>query len=234
MELSDRSKVLILIAIFAVVVYFFTQYSKDMPVHNEGALTQSVANINVERTDNNTQESQETRSEESQETQESEESRRLRKKFQTRDSAKTPEFVQSSFANGKRGGPANLDKFFEEGHPLDQQTGFTRNAGTTEHASYVPGKQTKITDVDKFNADSLLPSEKNKDWFDDPYEATSVKNTHLINIYRPVGVNTIQTTLKNPSWDLRGSPQVPKFAVSPWMNSSYEPDTNLRNQSLCY
>ena len=73
-----------------------------------------------------------------------------------------------------------------------------------------------------------------QDWFQDPYESTSVKNTHLINIYRPVGVNTIQTTLKNPSHDIRGSPPNPKYAVSPWQNSSYEPDTNLRNQSLCY
>jgi len=92
-----------------------------------------------------------------------------------------------------------------------------------------------MKDVDKFNAESLLPREKNKDWFDDVYDSTSVKNAHLINIYKPIGVNTVASSLKNPSHDIRGDATPnPKFAISPWMNSSIEPDSNIRNQALCY
>lgn len=160
------------------------------------------------------------------------------KKFRTRNSSKTGKFQSSNYIDGKReGDTTKLDKFFEEGGPLNsEKLGYTNSDSTSpiQYNLYVPGKQRKMKDVDKFNAESLHPQEKNKDWFDDPYESTSVKQSHLINIYRPIGVNTIQTTLKNPSHDIRGSPPNPKFAISPWMNSSYEPDTNLRNQSLCY
>jgi hypothetical protein len=77
---------------------------------------------------------------------------------------------------------------------------------------------------------------KHKDWFDDPYESATVKNSHLINVYRPIGVDTIGCRKGDPpgGCDIRGPIPVPKYTVSPWLNSSYEPDTNLRNQSLCY
>lgn len=86
-------------------------------------------------------------------------------------------------------------------------------------AAYVPKK----TD------EGLLPVEE-KDWFED-VTPTRIKNRHLINIYRPVGVNTISTSLKNPSLDIRGNPANPKTVVSPFLNSSIEPDHNLRG--LC-
>jgi hypothetical protein len=162
------------------------------------------------------------------------------KKFRTRNSSRDGKFVSSSYVDGKRGGgkASDIDKFFESGHPLDQKIGFDKNNPGTgavdiPYANYIPGKQRKMRDVDKFNAEALLPKEKNKDWFDDPYESTSVKNTHLINIYRPIGVNTIQTTLKNANRQLRADPSCPKTVISPFMNSSIEPDTNIRGASLC-
>lgn len=263
MELSDRTKVLILIAIIGIFIFFFLQNGNHDATQNEGALKQNLVdqkNISEEDVINNEVESEaeadaevdgETEmEEETEESRPSQRSRRPRlaketpgmnenilKKLRTRNSSRDGQFVYSSFVDGKRGGKASdLDQFFEDGHPLDKKVGFQRNEGSedVQFANYVPGKSRKMRDVDKFNAEALLPKESNKDWWSDPYSSTSVKNTHLINIYRPIGVNTIQTTLKNPSHDIRGSPPNPKYAVSPWQNSSYEPDTNLRNQSLCY
>ena len=62
-------------------------------------------------------------------------------------------------------------------------------------------------------------------------DAISVKNRHLINISKPIGVNTIGTSLRNPSHDIRGTPSCPKFVISPWLQSSIEPDHNLKG--LC-
>jgi len=45
----------------------------------------------------------------------------------------------------------------------------------------------------KFNADILLPKEKQNNWFDNPWELPSIKNTQ--NVYRPFGVAVIPTTL---------------------------------------
>ena len=44
-----------------------------------------------------------------------------------------------------------------------------------------------------------------------------------------VGVNTVGQSLKNPSYDLRAAPACPKFTVSPWGQSTIEPDFNIKN-----
>jgi len=81
---------------------------------------------------------------------------------------------------------------------------------------------------DLFDVDKYLPQEVNDDWFEVQPEPISVKNRHLINITKPIGVNTIGTSLKNASYDIRGTPANPKFVVSPWLQSSIESDVNLK------
>ena len=82
---------------------------------------------------------------------------------------------------------------------------------------------------DKYNINSFLPQEEEKDWFE-TIETVNVKNSHLINIYRPIGVNTIGNTQKNPSYDIRGTGKAiaPKYVVSPWLQSTIEPDRSTK------
>ena len=129
---------------------------------------------------------------------------------------------QVSYKDGKRGGPSDLDRFFINGN-------VENTAENTEFrpADYVSDNLAAYTS--KKTDEGLLPVEE-KDWFED-VTPTKIKNRHLINIYRPVGVNTISTSLKNPSLDIRGSPANPKTVVSPFLNSSIEPDHNIKG--LC-
>lgn len=138
-------------------------------------------------------------------------------------------------ANNRSADSNAIDQFFDSNRPEDYQGTYEPSPdGDGLYASFIPDKsKEKLTDKDKFDAAALLPVETGMDWFDDPYEETTVKNSSLINIYRPVGVNTVQTSLKNPSHDLRGTEPNPKYPVSPWMQSSYEPDTNLRAGAFC-
>ena len=129
---------------------------------------------------------------------------------------------QVSYKDGKRGGPSDLDRFFISGN--------VENAAENDEfspADYVSDKLAAYTA--KKTDEGLLPVEE-KDWFED-VTPTKIKNRHLINIYRPVGVNTISTSLKNPSLDIRGAPANPKTVVSPFLNSSIEPDHNIKG--LC-
>lgn len=154
-----------------------------------------------------------------------------RKKMTSPHAAKAGETKESHYSSKNRGGDSSeLDKFFEGNHPHDNNAAVSGN--DNNFAAYLPGNGEKLSDKDKFNPASLLPQEKNGEWFDDPHESTNVTSPHLINIYRPVGINTIYSTMKNPSHDIRGTIANPKQDVSPWLNSSYEPDTNIRNQSL--
>lgn len=90
----------------------------------------------------------------------------------------------------------------------------------------------KGNDRDRYNSNAYLPQEKEKDWFE-TIETTDVKNSHLINIYRPIGADTIGSTHKGAIYDIRGIDKAvcPKFVVSPWLQSSWEPDRS--SKSLC-
>ena len=86
----------------------------------------------------------------------------------------------------------------------------------------------------KYQAKDFLPKEINNKWFDTDFSQAkyNVNDDKLINTERYViGVNTVGQSLKNASYDIRGTVPNPKFTVSPWNNSTYEPDFNLKN--LC-
>ena len=135
---------------------------------------------------------------------------------------RTGTYKSVSYKEGSRGGSGEIDRFFMDGDVgnATENREFSPMDDVSEKlAAYVPKK----------SDEGLLPVEE-KDWFED-VTPTRIKNRHLINIYRPVGVNTISTSLKNPSLDIRGNPANPKTVVSPFLNSSIEPDHNIRG--LC-
>lgn len=167
------------------------------------------------------------------------EEKNFRNKLKSKNRSKDGKYKKSSYAEGIRGnGPSEFDEFFDKNNEMvrDVYAGddtFVPNDETGgQLATYQSnGKKIKMTDEEMFNASNLLPKDTNADWFDVMPEAVSVKNKHLINISRPIGINTIGTTNKNPSYDLRGTIPNPKFIASPWLQSSIEPDIN--NRGLC-
>ena len=93
-----------------------------------------------------------------------------------------------------------------------------------------------IVDINKqnlqdYNAKDFLPKEINDQWFDTDFSQakTNINDDKLINTERYViGINTVGQSLKNASYDIRGTIANPKFSVSPWNNSTYEPDYNIK------
>ena len=81
-----------------------------------------------------------------------------------------------------------------------------------------------------FDVNKMLPQEVVEDWFDvEPLLTTKkIKGTHLIHPKVHMGVNTVSSSLRNGTHDLRGDIANPKINVSPWNNSTIEPDTNLK------
>jgi len=210
MELSDTQKTIILVLIVGIVIYFFVIHRSE----EKKAVTSESKKEGMESVESTT------------ETPLTQEEAEQVRKFMSRNASKSGEFVTSTYAEGSRDNKdlSNLDKYFEDCHAVNDDT--TLYAKYTSEGSDQGG--------DKFDAGSLLPKETNSEWFDDPYESSTVKNTHLINIHRPIGVNTIQTSLKNANRQLRAEPINPRIAnVSPFLNSSYEPDMNIRGDPMC-
>lgn len=166
----------------------------------------------------------------------------LKQKFNGRNKA-LGDYKKSSYDTGKRGalGPADWSTYF------DHNNNVIGNCQTGENDNFIPvdesndkfavfkskGKNTcgsnqNCEPEDLFDVDKYLPQEVNDDWFEVQPEPISVKNRHLINVTKPIGINTIGTSLKNASWDIRGTPSCPKQVISPWLQSSIEADINLK------
>ena len=157
----------------------------------------------------------------------------LDKKMKNTHNPSSNSYKKSSYACNKRDqvGTQNLDDFFELGNPFNENgnNNFYGNDEGNNLAAYAGCSSKKISEEEKFNSSALLPKEQNNDWFDtcaDTTKSLKSKNRHLININRPIGVTTISTQRKNPSYDVRGNPANPKYVISPFLNSSYEPDIN--------
>jgi len=85
--------------------------------------------------------------------------------------------------------------------------------------------------VQNYDAKDFLPKEINDQWFNTDFSQakTNITDDKLINTERYViGINTVGQSLKNASYDIRGTIANPKFSVSPWNNSTYEPDYNIK------
>jgi len=112
-------------------------------------------------------------------------------------------------------------------------------AADLEHAFTRPIPQQMDCDAVSINKNNVLnydskdflPKEVNDEWFNTDFsQAThNMNDDKLINTERYViGVNTVGQSLKNASYDIRGTVANPKFTVSPWNNSTYEPDFNIK------
>lgn len=91
-------------------------------------------------------------------------------------------------------------------------------------------KRTPDDIADQFDIASMLPQEDEKDWFDTMHSLTAkkVQGTHLLHPKVHMGVNTVNSSLRNATHDIRGDIPNPKFFVGLWNNSTMEPDTNIK------
>jgi hypothetical protein len=83
-----------------------------------------------------------------------------------------------------------------------------------------------------FNVKDFLPKEINSEWFQtDLSNATNeLDQATLIEINKYCsGIDTVGQSLKNPSYDIRGNVPCPKMVVSPFLNSSYDADNNIKS-----
>lgn len=167
----------------------------------------------------------------------------LNKKFNGRNKAAPGEYKRSSYSASKRGalGPSDWNDYFDHNNnvignsqtgdndkfmPMDESNdGFAVFKSSGQNSC---GSNQNCEPNDLFDVDKYLPQEVNDDFFEVLPEPISVKNRHLINITKPIGLNTVGASQKIANHDFRGAPACPKFVVSPFLNSSVEPDINLK------
>jgi hypothetical protein len=135
--------------------------------------------------------------------------------------------------------PVNIDSSVFQFNPNDMQESGDATGALLDDAFKTPMPQElSLSSVDlkkknneNYDAKNFLPKEINDKWFDTDFSQAKVNinDDKLINPdHYVIGINTVGQSLKNASYDIRGTVPNPKFSVSPWNNSTYEPDYNLK------
>lgn len=74
------------------------------------------------------------------------------------------------------------------------------------------------------NPADLLPQSVGGDWSSANTNPDGVIGPSMLQAGYHIGLDTIGQTQKNPTLDIRSAPLIPKNPVSPWNNSTIEPD----------
>ena len=80
---------------------------------------------------------------------------------------------------------------------------------------------------DKLTPEDLLPGDSNSQWAKvNPSGQGELKDQNFLDAGYHVGVNTVGQTLRNANLQIRSEPPNPQVKVSPWLQTTIEPDTN--------
>jgi hypothetical protein len=92
-----------------------------------------------------------------------------------------------------------------------------------------PGMPKSCSPHEVVDPSQLLPSDKNSEWASmNPMGAGDIQNVQLLQAGHHIGLNTVSSSLRNANLQVRSEPANPQLDVSPWMNTTIQPDSNRR------
>lgn len=104
--------------------------------------------------------------------------------------------------------------------PLGMNGGYGSAVGMqTETAGIPPNCQSQQIE----NPSALLPS-SHPNFMGGPGGEGELQNVNLLKAGQLAGIDTVGSTLRNANLQVRSEPANPRTQVSPWMNSTIEPD----------
>ncbi len=78
----------------------------------------------------------------------------------------------------------------------------------------------------------LLPKDTNSEWSNLNPASNDLKNMNLLTADQVIGINTVSSSLRNANLQIRSEPIIEKKLVSPWGQSTMEPDTYRRSLEI--
>lgn len=118
------------------------------------------------------------------------------------------------------------------GH-TDQQP--VQNELNLQHGQTQPAvnKQPGCFPKEQLNPEELLPQDNANTWAQsNPSGEGSLKDRNFLQAGHHIGVNTVGQTLRNANMQLRSEPPNPQVKVSPWLQTTIEPDVNRKPMEI--
>jgi hypothetical protein len=137
------------------------------------------------------------------------------------------------YSNGPSNGPSNAMPVAPGLGPSTVAMPAMEPVGQNEVYSNVPNGSTTSTyglppvprANNQYDPSELLPKDVNSQWAQlNPAGSADFKNVNLLKAGSLIGIDTIGSTLRNANLQERSEPPNPTTSVSPWLNTTIEPD----------
>ena len=108
--------------------------------------------------------------------------------------------------------------------PVDDSSVYNQLDSVAASASSTTGLPPNCSGQANINPADLLPKDNNSSWNLKPMGSGDFLGVNLLSAGHLIGVDTIGSSLRNANLQVRSEPPNPQLQVSPWMNTTIEPD----------
>jgi hypothetical protein len=117
-----------------------------------------------------------------------------------------------------------------QGASVNESTILNPNVKTTEMSAAYPGPFEGCFPKQKeLKPEDLLPKDMNTKWAQvNPSGQGMLADRNFLDAGHHVGVNTVGQTLRNANYNVRSEIPNPQIKVSPWMQSTIDPDVGRK------
>jgi hypothetical protein len=95
-----------------------------------------------------------------------------------------------------------------------------------------PVKGPGCVQMDTVSPEDLLPNANSENIWDTPANPGDISGANFLDAGHHLGVNTVGQSLRNANRQLRSEPPNPQVKVSPWQQTTIEPDVNRRPMEI--
>ena len=142
-----------------------------------------------------------------------------------------PEYMSNGSGSGSGSGPNRRNKGTRNGSgsggvpmPVDDSSVYNQLDSVAASSSSTMGLPANCSGQANINPADLLPKDNNSSWNLKPMGSGDFLGVNLLNAGYLIGVDTIGSSLRNANLQVRSEPPNPQLQVSPWMNTTIEPD----------
>ena len=133
--------------------------------------------------------------------------------------------------------PATEDEMMQKGEE-EMRESFTQGSNTMDYYSmdknFEEERNNSNFPKEQLSAEELLPKNNSSDlWAKvNPEGEGSLEGKNFLQSGYHIGINTVGQTLRNANMQLRSEPPNPQVKVSPWQQSTIEPDMGRKPMEI--
>ena len=139
-----------------------------------------------------------------------------------------PEYMSNGSGSGSSSNRRNKGNQNGSGQgvpmPVDDSSVYNQLDSVAASASSTMGLPANCSGQANINPADLLPKDNNSSWNLKPMGSGDFLGVNLLSAGQLIGVDTIGSSLRNANLQVRSEPPNPQLQVSPWMNTTIEPD----------